>query len=484
MADPFSIGAGIVGVIGLAIQITQVVVQFGLDWKHAPADVKNFMAELGTLKTVLSETNTNILLNPDFADAFQDRHSLLLSQLGTDAPSVTDTKLMLTICHGELECLLRELKARATGHRVGWERLKGTFRAKDTRESVENLYRQCQILNSMVSIDATVLGATTHKEIKEARREQQGWHQAETNQEILTWLTTIDFGAQQSDFISRRQKGTGQWLLDSDEFQTWLKTSKQTLFCAGIPGAGKTIITSVVVDNVITKFQNDTNIGIAYLYCNYKRQYEQTPLDLLASLLKQLVQEHSSMPECLKGLHERHKSKQTRPSFEEISKMLLSILAGYSRAFIIIDALDECQGSDGGRKKFLSEVFNIQAKTGVNVFATSRFIPEIMKKFKGSASIEIRASGEDVRRYLDGHMMQLLPSFVVHNRALQEEIKTEITKAVDGMWVHLWYYIRPVRLTSAQVSPRTTSTWFANRKEIAKSYQNGVKEASNRIRSI
>jgi hypothetical protein len=67
MADPFGTGAGIVGVIGLAIQITQVVIQFGIDWKDAPANVKTFMAELGTLKTVLSETNTNIILNPDFA---------------------------------------------------------------------------------------------------------------------------------------------------------------------------------------------------------------------------------------------------------------------------------------------------------------------------------------------------------------------------------------------------------------------------------
>jgi hypothetical protein len=46
MAGPFSIGAGIASVLGLAIQITLAVVQFGLDWKNAPADVKAFMAEL------------------------------------------------------------------------------------------------------------------------------------------------------------------------------------------------------------------------------------------------------------------------------------------------------------------------------------------------------------------------------------------------------------------------------------------------------
>jgi hypothetical protein len=87
-----------VGVVGLGIQITQVVVQFGMDWKDAPDNVKTFMAELGTLKTVLSETNTNIPLNPDFEAAFQNRPSLLLSHLGPNSPSTPNTKRMLEIC--------------------------------------------------------------------------------------------------------------------------------------------------------------------------------------------------------------------------------------------------------------------------------------------------------------------------------------------------------------------------------------------------
>ncbi|KAF2182132.1 hypothetical protein K469DRAFT_520620, partial [Zopfia rhizophila CBS 207.26] len=56
--------------------------------------------------------------------------------------------------------------------------------------------------------------------------------------------------------------GTGQWLLDSKEFQTWLKTSNQTLFCLGILGAGKTILTSIVVDDLIIQSQNNPNVGL------------------------------------------------------------------------------------------------------------------------------------------------------------------------------------------------------------------------------
>jgi hypothetical protein len=41
-----------------------------MDWKVIPDNIKTFIAELGILKTVLLETNTNILLNPDFVIAF------------------------------------------------------------------------------------------------------------------------------------------------------------------------------------------------------------------------------------------------------------------------------------------------------------------------------------------------------------------------------------------------------------------------------
>ncbi|KAH7144600.1 hypothetical protein B0J13DRAFT_635874 [Dactylonectria estremocensis] len=77
MADPL----GIIGAIGVAAHITHLLMKLGLDWKSAPADARAFVDELQTLKTVLSETNTNLILNPDFVEAFHGRHSAVLSQL-------------------------------------------------------------------------------------------------------------------------------------------------------------------------------------------------------------------------------------------------------------------------------------------------------------------------------------------------------------------------------------------------------------------
>ena len=222
--------------------------------------------------------------------------------------------------------------------------------------------------------------------------------------------------------------------MDSDEFQRWSSESKQILFCPGIPGAGKTIITAIVVEHLCTKFRKYPNIGIAYLYCNFRRHQEQKPIDLLAGLLKQLIQRRPSLPEKVIRLHEKHNKDRTSPSSDEISKVLQSTVAEYSRTFIIIDALDECQFSEGSRRKFLLEIFSLQAKTGANVFATSRFIPEIIREFEEGISLEIQASNEDVRRYLEGRMSQL-PSCVLKSRDLQEKIVTEIIQAADKMHV-------------------------------------------------
>lgn len=461
MADPVAAGAGIVGVIGLAIQVTQIVVQFGMDWKNAPDDVKAFAAEMGALKTVLSETNTNILLNADFAAAFQDQPSVLLSQLGPGSPSTTDTKRLLDICNRELKSLLKELKKRGEGHQLGWGRFKSAFLAKDTRDSVENLCRQCQLLNRMLSIDAAMLGASTYKEVKEARQEQREWHETEEKisviirggvdesnfrqenqarkqkeQTILDWLTPIDYAPQQSDFISRRQAGTGRWLLDSSEFQGWLAAGKQTLFCPGIPGSGKTILTAIVVEKLIARFCNDDGkVGIAYLYCNFRRRDEQRVGDLLASLLKQLAQRLNPVPDAVNSLYGRYVSTRTQPTLDELSQALEAVAALYPRVFIVVDALDECLITGSHRSDFLSRMFAVQERSGANLFMTSRHIPEISEIFQGSTSLEIRALESDVRRYVDSSISNL-PSFVRRSPELQEEIQTGIVEAADGMYVN------------------------------------------------
>ena len=215
---------------------------------------------------------------------------------------------------------------------------------------------------------------------------------------------------------------------------------QQVLFCSGIPGAGKTILTSIVVDNLVTRFQQNPTIGVAYIYCNFRRKDEQTINDLLKCLLKQLAQNQSSLPVSVKDLYERHKKYNTRPSSEEISRTLHTVAAMYSRLFIIVDALDECQVSEGSRSMLLSEMFNLRQKCKANIFATSRFVPEVTENFKEYTRLDIRAQDDDVRNYLEGRISRSNRKIL---RTLPEDIKMKIIKAIDGMYVFFIFISNP-----------------------------------------
>jgi ankyrin repeat protein len=259
------------------------------------------------------------------------------------------------------------------------------------------------------------------------------------SQAILDWLSPTNYASRQNHFISQRQEGTGLWLLNSTAFKTWVKTDNQTLFCPGIPGAGKTILSSIVVDELCGVFGNDSFVGVAYLYCDFRQNDKQRVEDLLASLLRQLSQCQPSLPQEVRSLTHRHKKKQTRPSQDDLLRTLQSLAAMYSRVFIIVDALDELTMEC--RVSFLPNLLALQAICGANLFVTSRFIPEIVEYFTRSTLLEIRASEHDVRRYIDAYVSHL-PSFVRRSMDLQEEIKSRIVNAVDGMCVTLPVLIR------------------------------------------
>lgn len=301
--------------------------------------------------------------------------------------------------------------------------------------------------------------------------------QASQGQPILDWITSMNYASHQSIFINKRQTGTGQWLLDSEQFHSWVETKKQTLFCPGIPGAGKTILTSIVVEELTTRFADNNNIGIAYLYFNIQQQLEKNAGDFLASLLKQLTQRRPSPPKAVESLYNMHKAMQTRPLFDELSATLQSVASLYSRVFIVIDALDECQTSGDCQQRFLTEVLTLQDTCEVNIFATSRPIPEIKNRFKEIIPLEIRASPEDVRTYIDGHISHL-PSFVGRSPDLQEEIKAEIIKAVDGMFLLARLHLESL---IGKRSPKAVRTSLAVLEKGLEAYDHAYEQSMDRI---
>ncbi|ORX91468.1 hypothetical protein BCR34DRAFT_501433 [Clohesyomyces aquaticus] len=408
MTDPFSVAAGALGIISLAIRITETTIRFGHDWRDAPKEIKAFIAELQELNAVLSST-TIILANPDVLDAFRSQFSQSGTRYSDIWAPLAEIAQMLKSCKDELESLLQALNKASPRQTVGWERFKAIFLAKKTRQRMEDLHRHCKNLNSMLSVGAVSLAATTYKAVKDVRIEQRQWQQAAENRAVLNWLSSVDYGAQQSDYLGRRKKGTCHWLLEAKEFSEFCSKRGRTMFCPGIPGAGKTTITSMVVDYLHQLSSVDRDLAVTYIYCNFRQQHLQSPEQLISNLLKQLLQQLPSIPIFVKALYDRHVERQSRPPIEEITQAMRLVLERFSRTFVIVDALDECQDTGNHRQRFVAELFSLRASTHINIFVTSRFLADIEKEFEESLTLEIQARDSDIREYLEERLSQAQP---------------------------------------------------------------------------
>ncbi|KAF5007419.1 hypothetical protein FDECE_6267 [Fusarium decemcellulare] len=264
----------------------------------------------------------------------------------------------------------------------------------------------------------------------------------EADRRILNWLTRVDYTSQQNDFMQQHQRGTGQWFLQSEKFQTWLNTRKTTLFCPGMPGVGKTTMTAITIDHLRSKFGYDPNTGIAFIYFNFQRRNEQGTEELLASLLKQLAHGLSYVPDALKTLYTKYEPVNDRPSVQEMSQTLQTVIRLFSTTFIIIDALDECETAGRFEDTFLSEICTLRSQTAANILVTSRPSESLENKFVGCSVQEIYAHNEDVISYIDhrmGEMMVLNESNVDlegHEKdKLKALIRNGVIQAVDGIFL-------------------------------------------------
>jgi len=253
--------------------------------------------------------------------------------------------------------------------------------------------------------------------------------------QLMAWISPSNFLAEQSDIISRRQEGTGEWFLNAPAVMQWLSQPAGTLFCPGIPGAGKTMIAAIAIDYLLKSVRN-SSVGVAYVYCNYKAQEEQDTSYLLAAILKQLIQARPSLVEPVERLNIKYAGQGSKPSLKEIIEAMQSVLSGFSTVYIVIDALDECRNTDGTRCLLLTNLRELQAKSDLRLMATSRFIPDIVNDFKDSfkdaLTLEVQASEEDVKRFVAGQIYRL-PKCIQRDTALQDMVYTKIVEAVDGM---------------------------------------------------
>jgi Cdc6-like AAA superfamily ATPase len=190
--------------------------------------------------------------------------------------------------------------------------------------------------------------------------------------DLMRWICPVDYHVQQEDFIDRHQTGTGQWFLHDTKFQAWDLWKDETLFCPGVPGAGKTIMAALVINHLL-RSQQLPNEPVTFIYCNYKRQSEQSAKHMLASLFRQIVDTQPVVPKLVQEFYTSHVEKRTTPSFDEIRQILEAVSRDLHRLTIVVDALDECETR--ARKDFLSAVHTLRGQCQIRLLATSGSFP-------------------------------------------------------------------------------------------------------------
>jgi hypothetical protein len=272
-------------------------------------------------------------------------------------------------------------------------------------------------------------------EIAQTAQDVRSHQEREIDLSILTWLSSTDFGRKQTDHLRKWQQGTVKWLLDSPEYQKWVQEKGQLLFCPGIPGAGKTISASVVVNDLTQRFSSDKSVGIVAVYCSYTAKDSQHTIDFLGGILKQLCQRLGSVPQDVQDLYTSNENGRTGPQYDDIMKVLKSHLGNYSHVMVVVDALDEWQPPQNDRFNLIDELLHLHIECHINLFVTSRFIPAIEAKFQGYPCLQIRANQDDIHRYIEDYRWPLL-SPVGGRPDLQQEIKSCVSRAANGMQVH------------------------------------------------
>lgn len=133
------------------------------------------------------------------------------------------------------------------------------------------------------------------------------------------------------------------------------------------------------------------------------------------------------------SLYRHHNQKQTRPTLDELSKLLQLEVCRLLKVFILIDALDECPESNSTRDSFVAEIRKLQPIT--HLLVTSRHISTIEREFERAARVEIHATDEDIGRYIESRIKgdRQLIRYIQKDPALQGTIINTIVEKTKGM---------------------------------------------------
>ncbi|CCX30790.1 Similar to Inversin-B; acc. no. Q71S21 [Pyronema omphalodes CBS 100304] len=317
---------------------------------------------------------------------------------------------------------------------------------------------------------------------------------------ILRFISPLEPHRMHQDIRHKRLKGTCLWFMKRPEFEEWhsAEDSNHVLVCYGIPGSGKSVMSSAVIDNIqlenAERFATEeTHILLAYLYYDSRDSARLSAVGLIGSLLKQIFQscayrERNAKDQRFENIFESLKKRRDQHgiplSINELSQFIKQCLRGLQRLYIIIGAIDECQ--DIYRWELLRFTSDILAEfpNSVRVMITGRaYIRSSLEKSlaKTPVSIDLVANEVDIRRYVV-HAIEL--DYHAYNNmenSFRREIVETIVATADGIIIRFLLAALQIQTVLEQASKagrnRALSTIY-----IPKNLDSAFKATIQRIR--
>ncbi|KAK0438150.1 uncharacterized protein EV420DRAFT_1280272 [Desarmillaria tabescens] len=251
---------------------------------------------------------------------------------------------------------------------------------------------------------------------------------------LAAWLSSLDYNAVQRNTLRKRVGDTGQWFLDSSKFRSWVDGSgtSRTLWCPGDPGAGKTVLASLIVD-YLRPLVAQKNMAVLCVFCDYRNAGAQTVTSIIRSLLKQLIPIDAGLYSSIESLYEKCHNDQIDPSLDDLEAHLSTQLKKYSPVYLVLDALDEFPGDYGEWRNLIAALESLG--DNVRLLVTSRNYSTIRKLFEGDDELCIRAEDGDIRKFITSQLdvAGRFNLYLKDRDDLREKILTGVVEKAKGM---------------------------------------------------
>ncbi|ETS78813.1 hypothetical protein PFICI_08666 [Pestalotiopsis fici W106-1] len=206
----------------------------------------------------------------------------------------------------------------------------------------DNFKRHRQLLEQRASLIEfeQIMCLRRHAEAESQERQRQTC--SNRRESVLRWLASANCEAIYESLVSARSSNpkSGDWLLKDHRFQKWfdpLYCSTPLLWLNGLPGAGKSVLASVVVQNA----RKIPDVSTIFFHCAENDPARNNFVSVARGLLAQLV----AQDEALLALVDDEKSTRSGDvilSSAVAAKRLLQVALKRKKTYIILDGLDEC----------------------------------------------------------------------------------------------------------------------------------------------